>query len=235
MTEVSGNPALDGLPQEMRDLMALADEPLHPDLVDWVEDGDWGRMLRHPLVYSVPLTLPGWANKAYTRKREILEEYVRDEDWSGVIWLHERPYRLRALVDYCIGRRDDDTPLPLSTAPDYWELTADVWVDSENIGQVMDEWSALFGDCTGFWLGTEEEREQFDALPDPVRAWRGEIDDGGWSWTTDHKIAEWFANRFRKESDPPAMITGELIPKDRVFGYLTRRGESELLVRRADS
>lgn len=216
---------------EMMELMAASNEPLHPDLLDWVEEGQWGKMLRHPLIYSVPLTLPGMVNKGYIRKRALLEEYLRDEDWAGIVWLHERAYRLDTLIDYCTGRDDEGNPLPLSASPEYWALAADVWVDSENIGQVMAEWSALFGDCTGFWLGTDAEREQFDLLPDPIPAWRGMIDDGGWSYSTDKKIAQWFANRF----DGGHSVIMELIPKDRVFGYLTRRGESELLVRRTDS
>lgn len=220
-----------GLAPELEALMADKNEPLHPDLRGWVEDSDtFGTILRHPLVYALPLFLPGVANRAYEQKRRALADAVRDEDWSSVIWLHERPYRLRALVDYCIGRRDDDTPLPLASAPEYWQLTANVWVDSENIEQMMDDWSALFGDCTGFWLGTDEERAEFDALPDPIPAWRGMIDDGGWSYSTCKTTAQWFADRF----DGGHTLIRDFIPKDRVFGYLTRRGESELLVRRAD-
>lgn len=218
-----------GLAPELEALMADKNEPLHPDLLGWVEEHElFGPTLRHPLVYQLPLFLPGMANKVYLQKKEQLEKAVASERWTSVIWLHERPYRLRALVDYCIGRRDDDTPLPLASAPEYWQLTADVWVDSENIEQMQGDWSALFGDCTGFWLGTDEERAEFDALPDPIPAWRGEIDDGGWSYTTDQRVADWFAKRFGHDHD----IVEERIPKDRVFGYLTRRGENELLVSR---
>ncbi len=218
------------LVDEMQDLAALAAEPLCDELQEHVytaEEGGW-TMLKHPLVFSVPLSLPGLANRALVQKTALLAGAIAEENWHHVVFLHERPYRLEALIDYVIGRDEDDVPLPLTACtPEVRELAATVWVDSENIPQCMEDWTALFaGD--DLWLGDAEEREEFDALPDPIVAWRGEIDDGGWSHTTDEKIARFFATRFGAN----AAITQVAIPKDKVFGYLTRRGESELLVRR---
>lgn len=211
----------------LRDLQAMADEPLSPELKDWVEDGPWGPMLRHPLVYMVPLILPGHANRALAAKRAAVAKAVHEKDWGQVVFLHERPYRLKALIDYVVGH-DADEPeevIPLCAVPEHWELAADVWVDSENIEQELENWRALVGngDCD-LWLGSEEEHAAFAALPDPIPAYRGGS-VGDWSWTTDFKIAEFFSRR------SGLWVREALIPKADCFGYLTRRGESELLVR----
>lgn len=210
----------------LMDLAKMRDEPLLPELEDWVEDGQWGKMLRHPLVYQVPLLAPGYANRAYEHKRKELWKALADCDWASVIWIHERPHRLEALIGYCVGRYDEEgEPMPLCSAPEHWELAADVWVDSENIEQNLHTWRALIGngDCD-LWLGTPEERAAFDALPDPIPAFRGGT-VGDWSWTTERRVADFFSRR----SGHP--VREALIPKADCFGYFTRRGEYELLVR----
>lgn len=223
---------------QLLDLKAKAEEELDPELQPYVEQGSFGPMLRHPLVYAVPCINNGIANDALKRKKDLLFEAINEEDWHSVIWLHERPYRLNALIDYVIGRYDDPNlighgdPIPLVdvhspsiTNTDLQALAADVWVDSENIEQNIEEWQALFLNGEGgLWLGTDEEKAAFDALPDPIRAFRGGV-VGDWSWTTDERIAEFFSRR----SGYP--VRSALIPKADCFGYLTRRGEAELLVR----
>lgn len=214
----------------LADMEAARAEPLLPELEEYVEDGTWGPMLRHPLVYSVPLVLPGWANKAYLHKKEALAEALAEEEWHTAVFLHERAYRLRALIDIT-GRDQYEEPTPLVSVPEHWDLAADVWVDSENIEQCIEEWRALIcqpGEYpTGLWLGDTNERAAFDALPDPIPAWRGGA-VGDWSWTTNEDTAKFFTVRSKYE---PRFA---LIPKADCFGYLTRRGEYELLVRLTD-
>lgn len=227
---VSGN-----FTAQAEELARLAAEPLHPDLEAWVEeDGPMGPMLRHPLVYNLTVrNMPGVANKVYADKRKMLAEAQAEQDWHSVVFCYERPYRFRALVDTVTGR-DDLTGdiIPLSAlgnllTQDTLDLVADVWVDSENIASHIEDWRTLFGECD-FFLGDEDERAAFDALPDPVTAYRAGIDDGDWSWSTKRSIAEFFARRFQ---DEPLPVVEALIPKARCFGYLTRRSEHELLVR----
>lgn len=213
------------------ELAAWRDEPLLPELQAYVEQGTWGPMLRHPLVYSIPLVLPGQINRAYQFKQKALMEAIEACEWHTAVFLHERAYRLGALIDICVGRDDEEEIIPLVDTPEHWDLAADVWVDSENIEQVNEDWRALIcqpGEYPhGLWLGTEAERVAFNRLPDPIPAWRGGT-VGDWSWTTDYKIAEFFTNRSKWR---PRQA---LIPKADCFGYLTRRGESELLVRLTD-
>jgi hypothetical protein len=214
--------------EAMADLMAMHDEPLLPELAEWLRESEsFGQVLKHPLVNQI-IVIPGLANRTLLAKQEALAEAEDAEDWHAAVFLHERPYRCDALVDYVVGRGEADEVLSLAgTSQETRDLAADVWVDSENIHQYMEEWTAMFAG-EPLWLGTEAERAAFDALPDPITAWRGDIDDGGWSHTTDEKIATFFATRFGAAHE----IVKVSIPKSQVFGYLTRRGESELLVRR---
>lgn len=223
---VSGN-----LPGWVTDLAADRDVELHPDLLPWVEESDtFGPMLRHPLVYEMFLGFPGVTNKTYLRKTELVKEALADEDWDTYVFLHERPYRLRALLDVT-GRNEFDEPMPLVNRPEHWALAADVWVDSENIQQNINEWRDLLCNGEGLWLGTDEEREAFDALPrvdhingPHIKLWRGGA-VGDWSWTADEKVAQFFSRR----SGYP--VRSHLIPVADVFGYLTRRSEAEALVK----
>lgn len=214
-------------------MLTWAEAELDPELTEYVyTDPLFGACLKHPLVFSVPLSLPGQANEALAYKTRALDEAIAAEDWHTVVYLHERPYRLEALVDYVIGWDMDENIIPLvDCSPAIRELAASVWTDSENIEQMIEVWTALLADDTGAWLlGDADERAAFDALPDPIQVWRGDIDDGGWSFTTDKKVAEFFANRFPHRGTYE--VVSDSVPKSRVFGYLTRRNESEVLVRR---
>lgn len=222
---VSGNAGDADLMARLQD---MANEPFHPDLLPYVETREWGPMVRHPLVYDLLCVVPGQANRAYQYKKNLLDEYAACEDWAGIVWLHERPYRLQALIDYCTGRDEEGNIIPLVDVPEHWELAAHVWTDSENIAQVNDEWRELIcqpGEYpTGLWLGN---REAFDALPwdadGTITAWRGGV-AGDWSWTVERKTAEFFS----RLSDFP--VRESRIHRDECFGYLTDRQEFELLV-----
>lgn len=210
-----------------RDLQRLRDESLDPELDPYVEEGPLGRMLRHPLVYEVPLVLPGSANRLLRQKRDRLAEAVKDADWSTAVWLHERPHRLDAFIEYVLGADEDGQPIPLGSVTDdaVRALAADVWVDSENIEQNLDEWGAIFASPHGILFN--DDPQGWAALPDPLIVFRAGIDDGGWSWTLDRKVAEFFAHRWGANHP---LVTAKISKAD-VFGYLTRRSESEVLAR----
>ena len=200
-------------------------EPLHPDLEPYVEDGPLGApMLRHPLVYAVPLLHKGMANRSYAAKREALAKAVREGDFHSAVFLHERPYRSRALIDYVVGRNEEGVPFRLSRCnPEVRDLAAEVWKDSENLEDYEDEWRVMLA---GPGLILCDDPEGFNALPEWVTIYRGDIDDAGMSWSTDPKIADWFAKRFGND----APLLKGVVHKARITGYLFGRGESEILV-----
>lgn len=212
------------------DLAEMATEELHPDLQPWVEEiPDLGRALKHPLVFEVPLMLPGMTNRLYAQKRAALERAQDEGDWHTCIWLHERPYRTEALIEYAVGEDDAGHPWPLARhGQEVRDLAADVWVDSENLEQYAEEWNHMLADAEpdDLLLASAEEREEFAALPERLTVYRGDIADGGWSWSLDPKVAEFFARRFG--GDAP-LVKGTVAKAD-VLGYLTRRNEAEVLV-----
>lgn len=219
--------------EALADLIAMKHEELHPDLKPYLLTGEGSLdlpILAHPLVHHV-LPTNGIANRVYAQKKAALDEAIEAEDWETVIHLHERPYRCEALIEFGLGRDEYDVPLSVKDFPHLREITAWVWTDSENIHQHVDDWAAIFaGHEPGepLLLG---DQEAFDALPTHegrIEVWRGDCNDGGWSWSTDRKIAEFFCARWGENND---LLHGWANKHD-VFGYLPdHRGESEVMVR----
>lgn len=235
MTDDVGRQALlaAGVPDDkiddLLDMERMRNEALHPDLAPYVCVEDTiGTVLKHPLVYQVPLWSSGIANRYYMQKSKALIEAQDEGNWSKVIWLHERAYRCNALIDYVVGRDDLGRVIPLVLCTGATcDLAADVWVDSENIHQHVGDWAAMFSDWEcGDDMLFNDSPDEWAALPDTLTVYRAGIDDGGWSWTSDPKIVEFFARRFG-DNHP---MTVARVSKSCVFGYLTRRSESEVLI-----
>lgn len=222
------------VPEDVKDLFALMEADRHADLLPELEnyvyemEGLGGmKALKHPLCFEVPFFSPGQANRRYLQQSRILAEAEEASDWHTCIFVHERAYRTDALLKYVIGVNDFDEPVhTLATLePEFRDYVRDVWTDSENIAQNIPIWNHIFDvpdDC-GLLLGDAEE---FAELPDEITVYRGDCPDGGWSWSTDRAIAEFFAKRWN-EGWP--LLTGT-VEKKYVFGYLTNRGESEIMV-----
>lgn len=206
--------------------MRNRDEPMHPDLVAYMTEvggGNFGVMLKHPLVYDM-FPHPASVNYAYAQKRKILERAKREENWNQVIWIYERPYRLDALM----GIAD-----LVSNDVEFWDLAADVWVDSENIFQHIDDWITIFdsGRPDRDTMMSDEDRAALAAMDDPITVYRGftlGVNEEGLSWTTSLERATWFAKRFNHKGDAE-VVQGE-VARDDVVAYFTRRGESEIVV-----
>lgn len=227
---VSGNQ----MEEVLMDIIKMRDEPLHPDLAPYLIESNAGMpLLAHRLVHQV-MPINGHANRLYEQKSQMLAEAEADEDWSSIIHiLIERPYRCEALIDYVMGRDEYDMPLPMKgCTPEVADLVAFVWTDSENIHQHVDDWLAITeGHLPGEPL-LMGDQEAFDALPvdehGRLEVWRGDCNDGGWSWTLDEKVARFFCARWGEDND---LLHG-WVDKRYVFGYLTNRSESEVMVRR---
>ena len=191
----------------------------------FMHDDGWVS-LKHPLVYSImhnPM-FNRMVNVQFKHKKKALAQAELDGDWATYIWLHERPYRSGALA--AIADRLD--------GPTYWELLASVWIDSENIVQMRDQWDELLADTREGreFMMSDDERAALAALPELITVYQGHTDerDDGWSWTTDRDIAEWFAGRFANlEGGEPRMTIGNVARRS-VVAYLLRRNEYEVLV-----
>jgi hypothetical protein len=93
----------------------------------------FGQMLRHPLLYSVPYF--GDAenerlNQQFEFRKEALREAQEKNQHARWVFMHERPYRLQAMLDLK-GEIPDTEFLP---------LLLEVYVDSENARENFDDW-----------------------------------------------------------------------------------------------
>lgn len=218
-------------PEQMAKFAELAEffaaDPLDPELVTYSYEDDEGSVfIKHPLVFSI------WHNESLNRmcnaqlkgKREACDKALDEGDWPHYVWLHERPYRLDAFLAVEWQMSDAE----------YWALLGDVWCDSENIREHPEEWPELLHADRGDrrLIMRDDEREEFDALPDTLTIWQGCTDqrDDGWSWTLDEGKAQWFANRFAMFEKAEPRLRKATCRKSDVVAYLTRRGESEILV-----
>lgn len=208
------------------------DDPLHPDLVPHFGERGGFPMIHHPLIVEIG-PHARMVNARYEYKKARLAEAIAAQRWNTVVSLHERAYRTDALIDYVIGRDENDVPLSILTVSDpaMRDLVVEVWTDSENINEHVDDWLAITSGWTPgdpLMLANADESAEFDALPERLELWRGDCDDGGWSWSLRRHVGEFFAHRFAQDH---ALLHG-FVDKRNVFGFITRRGESEVMVRR---
>lgn len=212
------------------EMTAAQKEPLDDVLKEWVFDTSFGApMLKHPLIYML-MPIPGLANRAYKEKQAELDKAIAEEDWAGCVWLHERPWRLNALVEYVVGKDEDDVPYrAIDIDPKWRSLIAAIWQDCENIAQHIPEWDRIMsGHNPGDPLIFCDNEEAWNALPDRIEVWRGDLNDGGWSWSTERSVGEFFTSY----AGQTAPLVHGWVDKRNVFGYLHGRNESEVMVRR---
>lgn len=216
MTQVSNHEEL------LKQLLAETNEPLHPDLVPYLEkDGALGPQLRHPLVYQVPLWSNGRANAYYEQKKSDLIDAVLHRKYNRIIYLHERPYRLQAFISIAKDLPDET----------YWSLLASIWTDTENAWQNLEQWRELFSSSRPKRerLMDRDEVLALSSLPDTVKVYRGcqkGINEDGISWTLKRDKAEWFATRLGKDG----VVLEKEISKSDIIAVFTNRNEFEVIV-----
>jgi hypothetical protein len=223
---VSEIPELPNLEEEMK----IA---LHPDLVPYL--GSMGtagmRALRHPLVFDVPyFGLNGRLNNRYEVMKAEVDAALAEKNWAKVIFTHERPYRADILRAHAQTIMDQDQKL-------FWSILGEVWTDTENFWQSLDEWRDMWGDM---WSDDEmehrreamddSERAALDGLPEVITVYRGisylpQI--SGLSWSLDRDKAMWFARRYR-QTEHRVLLTGEVAKSD-VLAHFLGRGEFEIV------
>ena len=203
-------------------------EPLLEELVPYISELENGmQVLRHPLVYSIPHlpALNAQCNMSYKMKKKALDACLTEHNYSQYIWLHERPYRLQAFLEI-----EDELGC------NYWKLLSDVWVDSENIYQCVDDWCLALSvkKPNQYTFMNKAEYEAFCKLPEHLTIYRGYVKNpAGLSWTLDKDKAQWFAKRFSSRFGE-GRITSKQITKDKVFAYLSRRSEEEIIIKPKD-
>lgn len=206
-------------------------EPLDRELEPYLSRDGIFPMLRHPLVYCVPYTdlMAEWANRSLAYKKASLSEAVHARNWTKVLGLYERPYRVDAMTQYA----------PLMEDAEYWKNLAWIYTDSENIEQSYETWDELLSAprASREAFMCAEERALLASLPDRFEIYRGckgtfkifdEEDILDYSWSLSPKVAAWFAQRFRT----PGFVIRATVDKADVVGYKDNRAEREILVHR---
>ena len=85
----------------------------------------------------------------------------------------------------------------------------------------------------------EDSQEMYDKLPSVVMVYRGVLAkdklkaETGVSWTTDYKVAEMFALRFKSLGGTPYIMKGE-VNKEDILYFTNARQESEALINEDD-
>lgn len=200
-------------------------EALHQDLIPYVMDG----MIHHPLLVQLLPEDASYINQLYLQKLEKLKLAKASKDWDRYITLHERPYRLNALL-IAIDSGLSDRP------SDYWELVGQVWRESENIFENPTAWEKLWGstiDGRHACMSTKD-LQIFNSLPKQLVVWRGASNKNGiagLSWTLNENKAAWYARRFRTDPNVPVVAKGLLLKRD-ILAYFGERHESEIVSRR---
>jgi hypothetical protein len=205
--------------ENLRDLFGM-DETLDRELVPYLQDmGEpFGQCLKHPLVFSVPyMGENGMLNQRLDMKRRACEKAWDNNEWATYMWLHERPYRLQALLEM-EPYVDDDA--------EYWDLLASAWVDTENAWQNLDEWYEL-------WQSDRGDRPEVklpEGCGDVLTIYRGveSPERDGISWTLSYEKAKWFALRLTY-GDAKAYVLTATVEARRVWFYSDDRGEQEVL------
>jgi len=184
-------------------------------------------MIRHPLVFAVPflncVEYVEMLNKSLEYKMKAINKAEQEGDWHRYVWMHERPYRLYALIE--LQMKADKLPA---------DLVADVYIDSENIWQNIQEWSMVLADFKHLELCNKKEKLFIKSLPNKVDIYRGTNremlkkrgTDPQLSWTLNKKRAIWFASRHAREDQ--VLLHMEIDKKD-IFQYFSGRGEEEVL------
>ena len=187
-------------------------------------------MLRHPLVYMVPM-FPGMeshANAQLSFKKDLIEKKCDIGEYSSIVAIHERPYRINAFLEY-LHLMEDEV---------YWSTLSWMWIDSENIPQNWNAWELLLKSDRGGRENFMGERDwsAFNGLPDSFPVFQGvneslenahnEYESEEVSWSTSEATALFFAKRFGGSGK----ITSKMIQKNDVFAYLTGRNEQEIII-----
>jgi hypothetical protein len=117
---------------------------------------------------------------------------------------------------------------------------ADAYINEEFPLNIFESWDVVARLFESIEEKTDEDsQEMYDKLPSVVMVYRGVLAkdelkaETGVSWTTDYKVAEMFALRFKPLGGTPYIMKGE-INKEDILYFTNARQESEALINEDD-
>lgn len=203
------------------DFENLPEADLIDELTDHITHGDKSglQFINHPYVNTIySPELNALYNLNYLEKKKAVDKARNDNAWSRFIFLHERPYRLHALLELVTehdqgGEKEKAIGIII-------ENLQDVYIDSEGTHLNRELWQELFERLPATHRNTQ-------TLPDEVILYRGTDmpagKDRGFSWTLNKEKAQWFANRWCENGRVRAIE----VLRDGIMLYSDDRGEAE--------
>lgn len=157
--------------------------------------------------------------------REEITSLVDKSTLFEVFMMMNRPYILNFLKFVAHDMSAEDLGKILGS---FWQDIEQISLDASMTGE---ELVKLFERADKNTLMNEEERGVYHSLPEEVTVYRGVTSYNrkkkrAFSWTTDKRVAKWFANRFDTGTGEIWTMT---VPKDRILCVFDGR-EKELIV-----
>ncbi len=120
---------------------------------------------------------------------------------------------------------------------DYWVVLGQCYIMSSFSHSSYEIINSFFQSnrADKFHIMTEEERLEFDSLPNEIEIYRGcsehEIKSGHFrfSWTTKKSVAQFFAKRNKGIQGVKNSVISKRVRKEDVLAYFTRRDEFEII------
>ena len=155
-------------------------------------------------------------------KTRGLAQALAERDWLMYVELHDRPYRVGALLELVDDHGLSDEKL--------WQVVGWVWVDTEG-AWLRKEWRSIWSrkDQHRNFVTDEKELEVLKSLPDDIEIWRGVKDEEGvqgLSWTLERDTAIYFAGRFVDVGDRIFLARGRVKKHDVLAYFCGRRSRN---------
>jgi len=203
------------------DLNNMPEADLIDELCDYITQGGKSglRFINHPYVNTIySPELNAMYNLNYLEKKKAVTKARGNSDWATFIFLHERPYRLQALLE--LVKQHDEAGTANGAANIIINNLHNVYIDAEGCHINRESWQRLFNRLPPAHRNTE-------TLPDEVIIYRGTDmppgKDRGFSWTLNKEKAQWFADRW----DKGGRVRAIEVLRDGIMLYTDDRGESE--------
>ncbi len=207
----------------LQELTTTNPPPLHIELHRHIQDGGiLGQIIRHPLILSVPYhpMFNDLLNKSLEHRKQKLKESLEANDYARAIFLHERPFRLEAFMEYMFKLEHSE----------YWKTLIEIWIDSEAPGINKEVWLSLFNSDRPYrkQMMTKNERERLADMDDVITIYRGCLPKykDGISWTKSITKAKMFSTRFFQKGK----VFTATCNKSDVIAYKVSRSEQEIII-----
>lgn len=206
----------------MNNAIGLPEAKLDPTLADTLTQSDGGyRMLQHKFCHTLYAPeMNSLYNLQLLNKTEAVRRALDERNDAQFVFLHERPYRLDALLELLTHCDADEGDAVLK------ELLVDVYIDAEGLHYNSPVWRVLFDR-----LPADERQRELLPDTDTFCIYRGVGDyrhKDGFSWTLDRLTATFFAQRFDSTGKGGHVFVRQVTRADVAY-YTDGRGESECL------